>query len=270
MQDTPAIIAKAENEILTDIIDYLTRLYSDTYIPSHDLSHHLRVWNYARQIILSLYGEEERAGEKFTRNLLLASMFHDSGMVNNMEADHGESGSVIFKSFISSYPHYNTDIDIVAEAIRLHDDKTYKEGTGDSRSVLSILSAADDMDAFGITGILRYWEIYRLRNIPEQDIPGMVIENASRRMETLRENYRDLTTIIDHTQKRYSLLVDFYSMLKYEQTGGIYHNAVSYAFSLINDNNLDMESAAARIISSEYSDSIAALISRGERLEDML
>ena len=47
--------------------------------------------------------------------------------------------------------------------------------------LLNILSVADDLDAFGYTGIYRYSEIYLTRGISPKEIGNLIRENASRR-----------------------------------------------------------------------------------------
>lgn len=51
-------------------------------------------------------------------------------------------------------------------AIENHDDKDYKQNNTEPNSVFSILCNADDLDAFGKVGIVRYTEIYLLRELP--------------------------------------------------------------------------------------------------------
>ena len=45
-----------------------------------------------------------------------------------------------------------------------------------------MLSVADDLDAFGFTGIYRYSEIYLMRGINPNQLGHLIIENAAKQI----------------------------------------------------------------------------------------
>ena len=80
--------------------------------------------------------------------------------------------------------------------------------------LLKILSIADDLDAFGRTGIKRYLEIYHVRGIPEEDIPRTILENAASRFSNFELFASGNHKFYTKHKKRYLLLRDYFEGLK--------------------------------------------------------
>jgi hypothetical protein len=76
----------------------------------------------------------------------------------------------------------------ILDAVEKHDDKDYTYQS-DPSSLAAIISVADDMDAFGETGIGRYEEIYAMRGIAASEMPGMIVENVLSRLRHLESTY---------------------------------------------------------------------------------
>ena len=114
------------------------------------------------------------------------------------------------------------------EAIKNHDRKDYP---GENESVLlTILSVADDLDAFGYTGIYRYSEIYLTRGIPLSVLGLLVKQNAFRRFDNLVNHFGFSEELIKKHEKRYLILDNFFNEYNKQaesyQFGGI--NPVGY------------------------------------------
>ena len=115
------------------------------------------MWKYAIEIISSS-DYQFRTDRHFLQELIIACYFHDIGMAVNHGIYHGVTSrekTVEFMEITGMNPSDYTD---ALKAIEYHDDKEYIFQPGDNK-VLEILSVADDLDAFGITGIYRYAEI---------------------------------------------------------------------------------------------------------------
>lgn len=266
----PGTIEEVERLFLPPATDYLQNIFKQGLIPSHDLSHHLRVWAFARQIMESLQNRgEELPGELIT-SVLLAALFHDTGMISDMGADHGAAGAVIFRNFIDHHRYINADTEIISDAITRHDDKNYSTGITEPLSVLSILSAADDLDAFGITGVLRYWEIYHLRGITPEQIPGKAIINAEGRMDNFRKIYGMLDHLLLKAEERFRVLVEFFSGMEREKARGKYHMFIADAFNLINNEGMELTSAAGHLLSNSSYHWITADKKQPASVPDML
>ena len=77
---------------------------------------------------------------------------------------HGKHSRDLCQRFLMENNLPENDFTDVLEAIENHDNKDYS-GNTIQNDLLTILSISDDLDAFGITGIYRYSEIYLTRGI---------------------------------------------------------------------------------------------------------
>jgi hypothetical protein len=191
--------------------EFLTNKLGNKLLPSHDLSHHRRVWKNAQTIMQEL----QRAGYSFTPDFqlqsLIACMTHDTGMAVDTGENHGRESKEICLQFLNenNIPHHlHTDI---LFAVENHDDKSYTE-TSPPDSLFTVLSVADDMDAFGYTGIYRYIEIYLARNKPENELAGLIVSNATTRLRHLMHVYDFLPEFCKSQKKRFKILADCFDM----------------------------------------------------------
>jgi hypothetical protein len=148
--------------------------------------------------------------------VLIASHFHDLGMIKSTREDHGRLGREFCEAWFEQNSHvppnrYNE----VLEAIELHDIKdqaVYSPIEQDHRpSVLNILSNADDLEAMGTIGIFRYAEIYLQRNIPLEELGIRILNNASIRFDNLETNCARCPTILGYYRRQYGQLVAFFT-----------------------------------------------------------
>jgi HD superfamily phosphodiesterase len=203
-------------KIITDrwlpgILEFLNNIYTNVWIPSHDIKHHQRVWQNAVKICKQVKLKNQ-INEVFYFELLISSFFHDTGLIYDRSESHGKESRRIAAEFISIHQaEINFDRDLILEAIEKHDDKNYEWHQPERNILLEVLSTADDIDALGATGLYRYIEIYLLRNIPVEKIPVLILANVDKRMNNLENcllkfgistaeislKYNDLLNLLD-------------------------------------------------------------------------
>ena len=101
--------------------------------------------------------------------------------------------------------HYNE----VLEAIENHDNKEYINDADDE--LLTVLSVADDLDAFGFIGIYRYVEIYLIRETDLNSLGLQIKENAGRRFVNFVKIAGKAKKFIEKHKSRYQALDDFFT-----------------------------------------------------------
>lgn len=202
---TYALIENAEKTFVKPLETFFRKIYDDEKFPSHGLEHHRRVWNYAKEILIYL----DNYDQKFINKLLISCYLHDIGMVVENDIKHGRHSSEICRSFLKENNLDEKSYQDVLYAIENHDNKDYNSGPVENR-ILTILSVADDLDAFGETGISRYIEIYRKRGIEAHLIKTSVLENARRRFDNFERIFKKYTDLVNKHKKRYRILCDFF------------------------------------------------------------
>ena len=175
------IIISVENKWLKQLSEFCQSLFYNVQIPSHDHSHHLRVWDYAKEIIYAI-NTTYKIDEDFIESCLIASLFHDTGLTQTLDEDHGsESRKICERYFENEEIEKPKNFEEILNAIELHDDKNYLITKQTPDSVISVLCNADDLDAFGKIGVIRYTEIYLMRGINMKELPKHVINNLNKR-----------------------------------------------------------------------------------------
>ncbi|OFX83291.1 MAG: hypothetical protein A2W99_12245 [Bacteroidetes bacterium GWF2_33_16] len=218
MEHLSHLILKVEEEWLNKLFIGCKELFSETKIPSHDHEHSKRVWNICKEIIIEL-SNSFSIDEKLLEACIIASFFHDTGLSKTLSENHGlESRKLCQEYFFHNNIEEPAIFDQILEAIEKHDDKEYKESNNNPYSILSILCAADDLDAFGRIGIIRYTEIYLLRGIGFNELPNAVIENMDKRFVNFERNYRFLPRLYNKYLNQYQIAKDFFIELKKEIT----------------------------------------------------
>jgi len=210
---TEELIKSAEEKYKPILEGTCRQLFTGVQIPSHDHIHHARVWEYTKEILRNLLLNGMISDTSVADKAIIAAYFHDTGLIVNTGADHGKESRKICQEFLNKH---NIDISFhseILDAVEKHDDKNYTAGS-DPASLAAIIAIADDMDAFGHIGVLRYWEIYSMRGIAVTDMPDQIIRNACNRFRHLEETYPMFPELISHQKERLDTLVSFYSSLK--------------------------------------------------------
>ncbi len=202
-------IKTIESKWLDILISFNQEKFKNVGLSSHNEEHHLRVWCFVKEIIKTL-NATITFNEKELESLIIATFFHDLGMVRTRDVSHGHESRRFCESFFSSNNFPRPDkFEETLKIIEKHDDKDYKN-TDSQPTLLSILAMADDLDAFGLIGAVRYAEIYLLRDIALDQLPQKVIFNAQRRFHHLKRNLKEFPDFLGIHQKRYESLLEFY------------------------------------------------------------
>jgi len=189
-------ITYAESKYRNLLSGECMRLFEEAGIPSHDHFHHERVWHNATMLLERLYGAGMVNDSRLAEKAIVAAFFHDTGLTVNRGPDHGRESRHICNSFLDTFDFSDSDRLEILEAVEMHDNKDYP-GHSYPSSLAAILSVADDMDAFGETGIERYMEIYAMRGIGDEDIPGMIIPNVISRFRHLESTYHMFPDLVE-------------------------------------------------------------------------
>jgi hypothetical protein len=123
---------------------------------------------------------------------------------------HGMQSSNLFREFIAENGLSEAEFADTLTAIRDHDNK---ENISANRfpDLISFLTIADDLDAFGYIGISRYLEIYLLRGISPSEIGYKVSDNATRRFANFRSVFGNNAGLFKKHAVRFKILHDFFS-----------------------------------------------------------
>ncbi len=189
--------------------------FSHTWLPSHDHTHHRRVWLFAKELVRALCTEGCHFSESKLEQLIIAVFFHDTGLTQTLDASHGRESREICRKFLNGFSAFSTDsAETILAAVEKHDDKTYAESFPPGKElpddILTMLAVCDDLDAFGATGVFRYLEIYVQRGVPLRMMPEKVLENLEKRFHFLVQNFNMLGNFIQVHKKRYHYTADFY------------------------------------------------------------
>jgi len=151
-----------------------------------------------------------------TEGLIIAAFFHDIAMHRTFDEVHGKWGAEQCRGYFSGDPASPPRCFVqVLEAIERHDDKRYHNQPGnDGKPGLgALLTSADDLDAFGAPGIIRYAEILMLRGFNTSTIPEKVLGNARSRMDHFSKLFAPDRYMVQKHQKRHGRLKSFFQAI---------------------------------------------------------
>lgn len=208
-------IDQAESTWRKDLYDHAKNLFQSCSLPSHDHTHHLRVWNLSKLLLEELSTFSSGLNQSLVEGALIAAFFHDLGMATSTQEDHGHLSRMNCERwFLDSSRQLPERFDEILQAIELHDmkeEKIYKSFQPDTPpQILGILSVADDLEALGIIGIFRYAEIYLLRDIPMEELGKRILNNVQARFEKIKKGCRLCLNLLATYQEQYSELRHFY------------------------------------------------------------
>ncbi|HER07458.1 MAG TPA: HD domain-containing protein, partial [Bacteroides sp.] len=208
-------IRNAEDRWFSALGQYLEEVFSDTFLPSHDHTHHLRVWNIARSLLEHISTFNKHLDPSLVEGLIIAVMFHDAGMVVTREKEHGRISRERCESFFRDRKLQRPErFEEVLEAIEKHDnkdDRIYFGITPDEPpDLLTLLSLADDLDALGVIGVYRYAEICLVRGMSMRELGVNILGNVSARFNHISKSCAMCPQILRVYREKYTYLVSFY------------------------------------------------------------
>jgi HD superfamily phosphodiesterase len=226
--DLNVLITRVENKWLDMLYNESMRQFSSVKIHSHDHLHHLRVWEFSKELLREIHAYGIGITKSDIEKLIVAAFFHDMGLVKTTDVKHGLESKKICESFFRQRRISMPDFAEVLFAIEHHDDKEYKSRIykrGERRldDTLSMLCVSDDLDAFGAIGVFRYAEIYILREVKIGQLPTDVLTNLDARFKNLKLLYNNFSAFINRHKKRYEFTGRYYKKLFSE------FNKVSYS-----------------------------------------
>lgn len=202
-------IESAETQFKQILEDFFTSVFNEKLLSSHGIDHHRRVWKYSKELLSFLPEQDISPEYKLPQKLIFAAYLHDIGMVIEPGDRHGIHSRELCKRFLILNNLPAEDYGDVLETIEKHDLKNYNNDST-VHDLLTLLSVADDLDAFGFTGIFRYAEIYLKRKTDLEDIGSFIMGNAAKRFNHFIRNFEYNDKLIEKHKKRYLLLDDFF------------------------------------------------------------
>ncbi|MCJ7448769.1 MAG: HD domain-containing protein [Bacteroidales bacterium] len=203
-------VDSAEQEFRDILEKFFIDKFDESSPSSHNIEHHRRVWKYAKELLPHYRKINPRTGCDLPQKLIIACFLHDIGMSVDPGVKHGHHSRNLCKQFLKENHLKETDFIDVLSAIEYHDEKEYNYSHGEN-NILKILSIADDLDAFGFTGIFRYTEIYLMRKASIFQIGRMIRDNARGRFENFRNNFGNSVELVHKHEERYRILDDFFT-----------------------------------------------------------
>jgi hypothetical protein len=142
--------------------------------------------------------------------LIIASYLHDLGMSADTGPRHGIKSRMLCEEFLRKYNLSECEFMDVLQAIENHDNKEYSP-SGQEDNLLTILSVADDLDAFGLIGIYRYIEIYLTRHMPIRDLGYLINENSTNRYSHFVTSFGSDRALVEKHGSRYQIIITFFN-----------------------------------------------------------
>lgn len=209
------IINKVEENWRKPLITHTRNLFTSTFLPSHDLNHHLRTWDIAKSLLKELGTYNNQLTGEFVEGVMIAIFFHDAGMTKTRSSQHGKRSRELYEEWVAAGNHpkpvRHPDI---ARAIELHDRKEedlfVEFPLHEEPDLLTLVNVADDLDALGIVGIYRYAEIYLHRHVSLPTLGIRVLENVSLRFNTFSKVTALFPAIKNAYQPGYREIITFY------------------------------------------------------------
>jgi HD superfamily phosphodiesterase len=208
--DLTHTIKSAEQQYKQILEDFFISVYDEPALPSHGITHHRRVWNMAQELLFTIGKHNIQTNPCLPGCLIIAAYLHDIGMTVNHGPLHGNHSADLCRNFLKSHDLPESDFPGLAEAIEGHDKKDYT-GSEAGLNLRTILSVADDLDAFGFIGIYRYLEIYGLRGVKPEILGKRIRENAGKRFNNFRELFSFDSSLVEKHETRYRILDEFFT-----------------------------------------------------------
>jgi hypothetical protein len=223
MQATERLIKNVESKWLESLQENCRKVFLGVHLPSHDETHHTHVWQQARLLIKELDKKGITFHEVEIEKLILAVFFHDTGMSETLQKDHGKISRRIAKEFLKDKELHGLELNEVLDAIEHHDKKDYSVTNMAGQpefNLQSMLNICDDLDALGVLGVYRYCEIYLLRHIAVTEISDAVLENLQARFQHMKIYLGFSPHFLKLQNQRYIVSRNFFKDLHFQLKQG--------------------------------------------------
>ncbi len=208
------IIDDTEKKWLNELYGYVKDLFSTCPVPSHDQDHHFRVWKYAAEFLRELAATGREVTHQDAENLIISCFFHDTGMIRENGPGHGNASREICEVYLNATTLAVHNRSVILQAVENHDDKSYHTSpalySDKGLNISGTLAICDDLDAYGLTGVYRYAEIYILRGIPMEDLGLKIMANLSGRFANFISGCSSLPGMIRRHVIRHNETEDFF------------------------------------------------------------
>jgi HD domain len=202
-------IESAERMFRQILEDFFVSVYDEKNLFSHGIDHHRRVWYYASELLNIPLRHSNSKPSCSASKLIIACYLHDIGMIIEPGPRHGKHSRKLCMQFLHKNNLNEDEYRDVLDTIEDHDRKDYLSEHC-RHDLLTVLSVADDLDAFGFTGIYRYSEIYLTRGISPLQIGYLILENAEKRVEYIDRIFGADNFYVQNHIKRYKILHNFF------------------------------------------------------------
>lgn len=226
-------LESAENQYKAILEGFFLSKYDEKALPSHGISHHRRVWKYAKELAPVLAAHHGSADPANSASLLIACYLHDIGMLIEPGSRHGIHSAELCREFLALNNLSESDFSGLLPAILNHDNKDYGSNPS-SGDLFTLLSISDDLDAFGFIGVYRYLEIYMKRGMSLPYIGKAVRNNAFKRFEHFKQKFSFDSCIVEKHKRRYELLENFFDVYDRQLSSGSVYSSSSGHRGVVN------------------------------------
>lgn len=211
-------MAQAESALLPQLRAHVGQLLGPLHMPSHDVEHHLRVWGHCAQLLAELHAHGLYIDPPLIRDALIACMFHDVGLLHDIGPSHGQHSAQLCAAYLDGHgPIEASSRTRILEAIARHDDKQLRghspSTAADLLDLNRMVATADDLDAAGHIGVLRYTEIYLLRGIGPDQLPQQAHANLAARRANMLSAYAPLAQFCQHHAARFDTAMALFEQM---------------------------------------------------------
>ena len=213
-KDFADILNGLEKKWLKILFNEIKNEFLSHPLPSHDHTHHLRVWFFARDLLAALSAAGCDIDKNLVEKAMISVFFHDAGMTVTRKSSHGAESRLICEKYF----HQKDNIEMsflseILDAIEMHDDKLYAEKM-QGINTCTILAVADDLDAYGAIGVYRYYEIYLLRGMRQEEIPSNAIDNIEKRFSFMEKVFGFLNAFMKEHEARKQLTIHYFRQFR--------------------------------------------------------
>ncbi len=204
--------------ILPPLLSHVGGLFARRSMPAHNEQHHQRVWRHCQSLLQALSNAGHDIAPQLARNALIACMFHDTGLLVDIGESHGKHSAAICADYLKGHNVVDaSEHAAILEAIAQHDNKQLRcQTTATTTNMLSLnvlVATADDLDAAGLVGAVRYIEIYSQRGIAANDIAPRARQNVAQRRNNWSNAYRPLRDLVALHSARFAITEQFFEQL---------------------------------------------------------